>query len=186
MIRRSCCRVARSDSRARWSSDGPAVLLAPRPATVSEEVSTPAADSAEPWPACARRRLEQCCAAEPNCQHTQNGQRRRQGVISEELDDVDGGHRLPCPSEGLLTLWTQTRTVVWGANRGSSFANPGRQDWRSWRGEQQRVAPQGTRSLRVAAENTHRCVAKARRVPYPPSPSRLALRVFGPATRLCP
>jgi len=47
-------------------------------------------------------------------------------------------------------------------------------------------SPHATRSLRVAAENAHRCVAKSRRVPDPPSPSRLALGVSGRATRLCP
>ena len=41
------------------------------------------------------------------------------------------------------------------------------------------MAPHATRSLRVAAENAQRCVAKARWVPNPPSPSRLALGVFG-------
>lgn len=35
-------------------------------------------------------------------------------------------------------------------------------------------------------KNAHRCVAKSRRVPSPPSPPRLALRVFGRATRSCP
>src|SRR5437762_9944072 len=69
--------------------------------------------------------------------------------------------------------------VAWDANRGSSFDKQGSRDWRSWRGEQQRVAAQDARSLRVAAENVHHCVAKARRVPNPPSPLRLAMGVFG-------
>jgi len=35
-------------------------------------------------------------------------------------------------------------------------------------------------------KNAQRCVAKSRRVPDPPSPSRLALGIFGRATRLRP
>ena len=39
------------------------------------------------------------------------------------------------------------------------------------------MAPHDARSLRVAAENAHHFVAESRRVPDPPSPPRLALRV---------
>ena len=46
--------------------------------------------------------------------------------------------------------------------------------------------PQAARSLWVAGENAHRCVAKSRRVPDPPEAQHLALGVFARATRLCP
>jgi hypothetical protein len=45
--------------------------------------------------------------------------------------------------------------VAWGANRGGRRS----QDLRSWRGEQQRVAPQDARSFRVAAENAFVSIA---------------------------
>src|SRR5690242_20591712 len=72
--------------------------------------------------------------------------------------------------------------AAWGDNQGAR-----RSEYRaSSRGEQRRVAPHDARSLRVAAENAHHFVAESRRVPDPPSPPRLALDVFGGATRMCP